>query len=505
MQRHGLARAGEVAAAQGEELVVQPRTANRPAAPYYVEEIRKQLLAHPEIGPERLYHGGLRITAALDVEQQFALEREVMELLPPDPRLDAGVAAVDPTTGDVLAAWSGRDFAASQVDLALRQSSGRPSGSTFKVFALGAALEDGKSLQSRYPSPGRLTIGTWSPSGANGCGNPCSLLEATVRSSNTAFASVARDVGTVAFTEMAYRLGVRSTLSQDPGELAQVLGTADVTPLDMASAFGTIANDGVACPARLMTEVRAADGSPLPVPDPRQPTEEQRERWAAHLTELGYDFGDEELGRCYRAVAPSVARSMTVALEQAVTRGTGTNAMIDRPAAGKTGTTQDSRMVWFAGYTPHLSMAVAFGGVAEQMPLRSVPGCGRSCFGGQLPAAMWRQAALALHAGVEPEPFPEPIEDERVVPDRRRLGTPGGSGGSGRRPAGGSAEPAPEPEPTPTPDREPELGPTPEPVPEATTGPEPAPDGDGEEPASGGGLLGPLFGGGGDGGDDDDG
>jgi membrane peptidoglycan carboxypeptidase len=268
MAAHRMVEPAVAEAAKATPLEVVPRELHQPAAPYYVEEIRKQLLADPAIGPERLYNGGLIITAALDVHRQFELERQMLATLPGDDRFDAGVAVVDPPTGDVIAAWSGRDWNASQVDLALRQSSGRQSGSVFKVFALAAALEDGMTLRTTYSAPAQVTIGTWSPRGANGCASPCSLLEATVRSSNTVYAQLARDVGVQAFTDVAYRMGVRSTLSEDPGELAQVLGTADVTPLDLASGFATLANDGVACPARLVNDVRTPQGTPIMPPDP---------------------------------------------------------------------------------------------------------------------------------------------------------------------------------------------------------------------------------------------
>ncbi len=393
----------------------------RPAqfAPYFVEEVRAQLIA--AYGDRAVYKGGLRVTTTLDRARQAALELHVRRNLPTSPSLDVGAAAVRPDNGDVLAAWSGRDFRASEVDLALgRGSTGRPSGSTFKVFALVTALEEGRSLSSSYPAPGQVTIGDWSPTGSGGCPSPCSVLEATVRSANTVFAQLARDVGAEDFTTTARRLGVRQRFP-DP-TITNVLGTENVTPLDMASAFATLANDGVACPARVITEVRDVDGDRLEPPDPRQPSAALRRRFRARLRELGYDLGDEKLGRCYRAVAPSVARSATQALAAAVTRGTGQRADIGRPQAGKTGTSQESREAWFVGYTPQLSLAVSLFHRDAQRPLAGVPGCSSTCFGGELPAQIWHDAARALLAGVAPEPFTEPGRDERRIPDRRRLG-----------------------------------------------------------------------------------
>jgi membrane peptidoglycan carboxypeptidase len=395
--------------------------------------------------------------------------------LPNDPDYDAGVAVVDPATGDVLAAWSGRDFAASQVDLALGRDFGRPSGSTFKTFVLAAALEEGMALDTRYPAPRSLRIADWDIRGG-GCGGRCTLREAIVRSVNTVFAQLGRDVGLADFTDLARRLGVRSAANEH--DLSQALGTAAVTPLDMASAYATIANDGVTCPARVVREVRNPAGPPLAAPDPRQPTQEERAAWQANFDELGFDFGEEDHGRCYRALAPSVARKLHEALELAVTQGTGRNAIIGRPQAGKTGTTNDSREVWFAGYTPDISIAVFFGARDDARQLVGLPGCRRACFGGDIPARMWADVANALLADVEPRAFPPPVEDERAHTDRRSLGPP-------------TRRPAPEPSPEPTPEPEP----TEDPFDDWDDSDEPSPPEPPEppEPEDGGGGLLPIW------------
>ena len=453
-------------AARRKVAVVKP---NKPAtvAPYFVEEVREQLLA--KYGVDAVYNGGLRVTTTLDRQRQGALEVQVRRNLPSSDRLDAGVAAVDPATGDVVAAYAGRSFERSQVDLALgRGTDGRPSGSTFKVFALATALEEGKTLSTAYPAPGQITIGGWSPSGSGGCGSPCTLLQATARSANTVYAQVAEDVGARDFTQMARRLGVRQRF-RDP-YLPEVLGTSDVTPLDMASAMATLANDGVACPARVITQVRDADGTKLEPPDPRQPGRKERNAIADRLRQLGYRFGDEDDGRCYRAIAPSVARTTTQALEAVVDDGTGTRANIGRPQAGKTGTSQRNQEAWFIGYTPNLAMAVAFFDRDSQRTLAGIPGCRGVCFGGDLPAAIWRDAARALLQGVKKEDFKQPGRDERRFPDRRRLQPPAFSGGSTTdgdpdvqtdAPGDEPGDPATEPPPTAPPPAEPEPEPPP--------------------------------------------
>ena len=436
-------------------------------APYFVAEVRKQLLE--KYGDEVVYNGGLRVTTTLDLDKQTDLLAQVRSNLPPNRALDSGVAVIDPATGDVTAAYSGRSFKRNQVDLAFGSGTdGRPSGSTFKVFALVTALEEGKTLSSTYPAPATITIGGWSPGGNGGCGGSCSLLSATARSSNTVYAQVANDVGAEDFTDMARRLGVRQTFKNPT--LPEVLGVSDVTPLDMASAMATLANDGVACPARAVTEVRNGDGEKLSPPDPRQPSAKERKAIDDRLKDLGYRFDDEDLGRCYRAVSTAVARTATKALEAVVAYGTGTRADINRPQAGKTGTAQSNQEAWFIGYTPDLAMAVAFFNRDSQKPLAGVPGCSSLCFGGELPATIWADSARALLRGVKPTDFKEPGEDERFFPDRRRL-QPGFLGGP-------EPEVIDEDEPVeelPTPTDPPSTAPSEEPAPGDDPAPSPSP------------------------------
>jgi penicillin-binding protein 1A len=415
----------------------------KPAAPFLVEEARRQL--EVAYGPELLYNGGLSITLSIDLDRQWALEREVIRNLP-NPTYDIGLATVDPRSGDILAAWSGRDFAVSEVDLALGGGTiGRQTGSAFKPIVLATALEEGMSLDTSYPAPSSVRIADWNPTGG-GCGGRCTLRQATASSVNTVFAQLGRDVGAADFATMGRRLGIRSPLA--PDDVTQSLGTASVTPLDMASAFATFANDGVACPARLILEVRDPGGAVrADAPDPRQPSPEERAAWTARLVEQGYDLGPEDLGRCYRAVAPSVARQVTQALELAVADGTGRRAQIGRPQAGKTGTSQNSKDVWFTGYTPDFSAAVFLGAVAQEIPVRGLRGCRGACFGGDVAAPIWGNVATVLLAGVTPTEFPTEIVDERHAPldqreDRRRLG------GRVRRdpPPGTAATPRPRPQ-----------------------------------------------------------
>ena len=481
MATYGLVDRADAEAAMEEPLGLDPFTTPAPAAPYLVEEIRRQLL--DACGPDLLYRGGLQITSTVELDRQFALERAMIPHLPEQVGFEPAAAAVDPNTGDIIAAWSGRGFDISQVDLALNPDYGRPSGSTFKVFALAAALEQGYTLDSSWPAPSQVTIGDWSPRGG-GCGGRCTLRQATASSVNTVFAQVANAVGSGPMTTMATRLGVRSTLRDN--DLTQVLGTASVTPLDMASAFGTLANDGVACPARIILSVTDADGDPLPPPDPRQPDPDDAERWERRIRAEGWalDDGGPDLGRCHVAAAPGVARNATVALQDVVAGGTGRRADIGIPQAGKTGTTQDSAQVWFVGYTPDLALSVMVSHIDGDIPLRNLPGCSSACYGGQLPARIWADLAPALLEGIEPREFTPPGED-----DVRDGPVPRPPGGTGIAPAGAPARPAPAPPPQAPP---PEI-PTAAPAPTLDPPPPPPPPPDPDPPGPDGGVIGEIL------------
>lgn len=411
MAQHGFAEPGAVARAQQAQLGLVPPSDDVRAAPHFVAAVRQQLL--DAYGPERVYYGGLRVTTTLDLDQQRTLVEQIQQHLPSDTAIDAGAVAMDHRTGDILAIYPGRlGFQESEVNLAM--DFGRPTGSAFKPIVLATALQGGRELSSTVPAPSEVTIEDWTVTGSR-CAAPCTLLEATVNSSNTGFANLASQVGLDRFTDMGHLLGVRAEFSDH--NLSQALGTASLTPLDLTSAFATFANEGVACPARTVLTVQTPEGQELDPPSPRQPTEEQLEAWGEHFPRAGRVMHSTSgPGNCHQAVTRSVAHDVTTALQGVVARGTGTNAQIPRPQAGKTGTTDDARELWFAGYTPKLSLGIFVGARESNRPLRNLPGCGGSCVGGDIPARMWASAAGELLADVEPGEFAASAEAGPLTP-----------------------------------------------------------------------------------------
>jgi membrane peptidoglycan carboxypeptidase len=170
---------------------------------------------------------------------------------------------------------------------------------------------------------------------------------------------------------------VRSDLEPYP---SAVLGTNEVTVLDMASAYGTFAADGMHADPVLITEITRADGSVLY----RRPSTRQR------------------------VVAPDLARTVTSVLGEVVNRGTGVRAQIGRPVAGKTGTAQQWRDAWFVGYTPDLVAAV-WVGFPDRLRSMTPPATAIKVTGGSWPAEIWNRAMTAALAAVPPHAFP-PLE-----------------------------------------------------------------------------------------------
>lgn len=275
------------------------------------------------------------------------------------------IAALDPRTGQIRALHSSTDFAVERFDLATQ--SRRQPGSAFKPFVLAAALEGGegpeRTLTGTSPStfdvPGQEDDWQVGNYGGRSWG-PVTPDEALVNSVNTAFAELITDVGTEPVIDLARDLGIEEEAfgpesSRGPSIALGGL-TRGVSPLDMASAYGAFANEGIHTTPYLIQRI-TRDGDTVfnRHPEPRQVLDED-------TNEL-----------------------MVEALTEVVTEGTGTPAELDgRGALGKTGTTQQSADAWFVGAVPQLSTAVWVGHPDGQTP---VPGL----TGSSLPAPLWRQ------------------------------------------------------------------------------------------------------------------
>ncbi len=407
-------------------LVVTPTIENA-KYPWFISYLTQYL--RNELGDEDvLYRGGLQIFTTLDPQAQRAAEVALLTTLAgidPVTRTDAAgneivhtmqmsVTAVEPPTGYVRAMIGGRDFAFDQTNIAVKGagSIGRQAGSSFKPFVLATAFEQGTRPDEIY-SGGPLTIGDYSPGNYGGAvyGN-MSLRAAMHQSVNTVFVRLMQDVGPNEAVSLANRLGLEIPEidpARDGSGLSIALGSREVSSLGMASAYGTFANDGIRVPPTPVVRVFAPDGSL--VLDRSEPAGEQ-------------------------VMKEATADNVTDVLEGVITSGTASGKGIGRPAAGKTGTTQDNRDSWFVGYTPTLSAAV-FMGWDPPPPLdASYRVKGRALTGGSFPAEAWQRFMNEALQGVPITDFSEPapirdVASEEIQRERRGFAPRTRMSGSG--------------------------------------------------------------------------
>jgi len=347
---------------------------------------------------------GLRVVSTFQRGPQRALQQAVREYGPPagTPGLRVGAIAVNPLTGEVPAMFGGEDYLTDQLNNATQAVA--LAGSTFKPFVLIGAFEQGIGLGSRWDGNSPRTFAGYRVSNyGNRSYGEVSLLRATALSINTVFVDLGLVVGPQVVAEDAVRAGLPAdTLGLTPtGALA--LGPASPTALDMATAYATFAAEGVRTTTTVIREVRGANGG---VQFSWEPQREQ-------------------------VMGADVANEISVALADAVLRGTGVAAYFGRPAAGKTGTSSDNLSAWFVGYTPQLVAAVMM--VREEdgvpVPLVDIGGV-PAVTGGSFPARIWGafmsealsgEPVLAFPSDpgigvpVEPPPSPTPPTPEPSV------------------------------------------------------------------------------------------
>lgn len=364
--------------------------------PFFVEYLKAEILSDRRFGrTERariktLFQGGLKIYTTLEPTLQRAGDRIVAQRFP-DPRgPQSAIAAVDTDSGAVRALVGGQNFEDSQVNLATGQGgTGRQSGSAFKPFTLVAAFEQGVPLGKVYRASsgqyvqcgqygGRYQVFNAGDGGGSGY---IDMAAATQGSVNAYFVQLAAEVGPPKIVEVAERMGIRSPLEP---VCSITLGTFEVTPLEMASAFGTLANHGVHCRPFGITKVEAR----------------------------GKVLLRQRHGRCEQVVDRQIADDVAGLLRLVVSGGTGTAANLGQwPVFGKTGTTNDSADVWFSGCTSQVCAATWVGHPEARVPM---PGA----YGGTVAAPVWHDFMLVAMRGLQPKTLPAtPHPEAAQVPD----------------------------------------------------------------------------------------
>ncbi len=328
-----------------------PRRVPVKIAEYYVDYIERT--AEEVLGPERLSRTGYRFYTSLDPVHQSAAEKAVSSGLaetegrkPPagrkDDPLQAALVAVDPATGELTAMVGGRNYGETQFNRAV--DAHRQPGSAFKPFVLLAAMEQAVAGKGNVTLATRISAeppsvetpdGVWTPANFEGKEyGPVTVRRMLEESVNTAAVRLALDVGLPEVIRAARSAGIRSAISPVP---SLSLGSFEVTPLELAYAYATIASGGTLFHPFPLRAVTDSEGDPLRV---------------------------ERAVREEAAADSRAAFLVTYAMEGVLDRGTGRaarSAGVDFPAAGKTGTTDDFRDSWFVGYTPDLVCAVWVG------------------------------------------------------------------------------------------------------------------------------------------------
>ncbi len=465
---------GAEAAEQSMPDIARPPSGNALGGPngHVLAAVRAELL---ELGytETQIDSGGLRVVSTFSRKAQRAVNEAVTSQFPAGDTdgVHVGVAAVEPGTGAVRAMYGGPDYVERSLNNATQ--SYLQGASTFKAFTLGAGLENGISLDSRFAGNSPFEIpGDTSETrfvrneGDQSYGELIDLRRATASSVNTAFVDLTTTVGPEAVKDVALRLGVPETLpnGEPSGLIANAritLGTASVTVLDMAQAYATLAAEGVYADAFMVGQVRSQDGEVL-----------YRHENAAD-----------------RVIDVDVVADITSALQGVVTNGSGSAAQaLGRPSAGKTGTAGAEGVTaysWYVGYTPQLAAAVGFFRY-EGKPTDDLDGVGglSTFFGGAYPARTWTAFMIGALDGEPVLPFPPEAGVGTVL-----RPTPTATPTPTRTP---TPEPTrtPEPTPTPTPTATPTPTPTPPPTPTPTPTPPPAstptPPADPGQPGAGG-------------------
>ena len=342
------------------------------SSPYFVAHVKK--LLQQKFSRATVFKGGLTVYTTLDSRMQKLAEKAVQGRLHKKSDPQGALVSIDPRNGYVKALVGGRDYKKSKFNLATQGS--RQPGSSFKTFVLVTALEKGMPPYFRIDSSSPAAIPSkpkpWIVDNSEGAGRGMMTLQsATAASVNTVFARVAWELGIKKVAETAKRMGITTKLPNYP---SIALGAANVSPYEMASAYGTLATEGVHRDPVCITKVVDRDDKTI---------------YAAktHGT---------------RVLKASVAKAAIDIMKGVVTGGTGTRARIGRPVAGKTGTSQLNRDVWFVGFTPQLVTAVWVGYPRE----RTIYVDGSRAFGGTVCAPIWAAFMRPALAGQPVLDFP---------------------------------------------------------------------------------------------------
>ena len=396
-------------------------------APFFCDYAWNYLLDDPSLGKtvaqrrQLLKSGGLTIRTTLDLDAQMAAESAVSGHVSQGDQAVGALAMVEPQTGYVRAIAQsrpmGRDERAGEtflnyaVPTKYGDSAGFQAGSTFKPFVLAAAVEQGIPLQTTFNAPQSMTIdtadfancpgkpgfvGPWNVSSSTTYGT-MDLYRGTRESVNTLYAMLERETGVCEPFELAKRMGVQLTYPEGDGNRLPervptfVLGIADASPLEMAEAYATFAGRGLHCDSVPITSISDSSGNVL-------------KKYGSSCQQVIEQSTADAVNDVLRGVQEPGGFGYDVG-------GTGLTV----PSAGKTGTTQDGKSVWYVGYTPQIATAAMIAGATKDgqrpMPLAGQTIGGNyiySVSGSGFAGPMWADAMHAIQGNLDPIDFTPP-------------------------------------------------------------------------------------------------
>jgi membrane peptidoglycan carboxypeptidase len=447
-----MAQLGDISKAEADKAIATPIklkvqtpksgciTATKGAG-FFCDYVEDQLLNDPSFGKtakdrqRRWDTGGLTIKTTLDPKAQDSVETSIHDHVFKTDSVATAVTLVQPGTGKIRAMGQSRPYGfgkdETQINLNVGQDmgggTGFQSGSTFKPITAAAAIEQGTSpglvepapFSMPYPAPVQTCGKPWPGDSAHGVQNestsevgPMNMTKAMALSVNTYFVALISQIGICPVTQMAAKMGVTRADDKPIDQVPSItLGTQPVTPLTMASAYATFANQGVYCSPTAIESITDANGKSLPAPRTS----------------------------CKRAMSAQTATTINSLLKGVVEDGTGTLAgLTDRDNAGKTGTTDNINAAWFVGYTADMAGAVWVGGPTENVSMRNITIGGvyhTQVQGADTPGPIWKDAMTGALAGTTSPPLPTiglpGTPDKTDGGDSRQGGNDGGNGGDG--------------------------------------------------------------------------
>ncbi len=355
--------------AREEQIGLSQNRETQENAPYFASYIRTKLL--DQYGVNMVFKGGLKIYTTLDLDIQRKAEEAFLKS-----NREGALIAIEPKTGYIKAMVGGRNYEESEFNRATQAY--RQPGSAFKTFVYLTAIEKGLSPSLVMEDKPIVYENGWSPSNyeEDEFRGFVTLREAFEDSINIIGVKLLERVGVRDVIQNAQKAGITSTLRPD---LSLALGTSEVSPLEMASAYGTIANMGIYVEPTAILKIEDFNGKIL-----------------------------EQNHTIFKKVfSEDVTYILIKLMEGVIERGTGWNARIGRAAAGKTGTTDDFIDAWFVGFTPDLVCAVYIGNDDRKT-------LGNKMTGGVVAAPVWHDFMISALQGKPEQNFSKPANVKEI-------------------------------------------------------------------------------------------